>query len=94
MEKTFETEVLSRLAVIESKLDDYKEIKEKTEIAYNKSINNEEDIKINKQEIKAVSDRVKSIEEKPAKNWDTIVKTALSTLAGAIVGAIIALIFK
>lgn len=94
MEKTFETEVLSRLAVIESKLDDYKEIKEKTEIAYNKSINNEEDIKINKQEIKTVSDRVKAIEEKPAKKWDTIITTSLSTLAGAIVGAILTLIFK
>ena len=94
MEKTFETEVLSRLAVIESKLDDYKEIKEKSEIAYNKSINNEEDIKLNKQEIKAVSDRVKSIEEKPAKKWDTIITTSLSTIAGAIVGAILTLIFK
>ena len=29
MEKTFETEVLSRLAVIENKLDGYKETKRK-----------------------------------------------------------------
>lgn len=34
MEKTFETEVLTRLAVIESKIDDYKSVKEKTDSAY------------------------------------------------------------
>lgn len=94
MEKTFETEVLSRLAVIESKLDDYKNIKEKAEFAYNKSINNEEDIKTNKQEIKEVSERVKVIEEKPAKKWDNVIMTAIGTVVGGIVGAIITLIFK
>ena len=40
MEQKFETEVLTRLAVIESKLDDYKSIKDKTESAYNLSNNN------------------------------------------------------
>lgn len=45
MEKTFETEVLTRLAVIESKLDGYQNIKEKAEVAYNTSVQNKEDIK-------------------------------------------------
>lgn len=45
MEKTFETEVLTRLAVIESKLDGYQNIKEKAEVAYNTSAQNKEDIK-------------------------------------------------
>lgn len=45
MEKTFETEVLTRLAVIESKLDGYQNIKEKAEMAYNTSLQNKEDIK-------------------------------------------------
>ena len=40
MEKTFETEVLTRLAVIESKLDDYQNIKEKAEVAYTTSAQN------------------------------------------------------
>lgn len=44
MEK-FETEVLTRLAVIESKLDGYQNIKEKADIAYNTAIQNKEDIK-------------------------------------------------
>ena len=40
MENKFETEVLTRLAVIESKLDDYKPLKEKAEIAYTQSNDN------------------------------------------------------
>ena len=44
MEQKFETEVLTRLAVIESKLDDYKSIKDKSESAYNLSNNNKKEI--------------------------------------------------
>ena len=44
MEKDFETEVLTRLAVIESKLDDYKDIKDKAEKAYTISLDNEKEI--------------------------------------------------
>ena len=40
----FETEVLTRLAVIESKLDDYKSIKEKAEASYMLSASNKEEI--------------------------------------------------
>jgi uncharacterized pyridoxamine 5'-phosphate oxidase family protein len=45
MEKTFETEVLTRLTAIETKLDDYKGIKEKAEKAYTLSADNKEEIK-------------------------------------------------
>ncbi len=44
MEKNFETQVLTRLAVIESKIDDYNNIKEKCDEAYTKSKENEKDI--------------------------------------------------
>lgn len=44
MEKDFETQVLTRLAVIESKIDDYNSIKEKTDTAFNLSRENKEDI--------------------------------------------------
>lgn len=44
MEKSFETEVLTRLTAIETKLDDYKGIKEKAESSYNLSKSNKEDI--------------------------------------------------
>ena len=55
MEKGFETEVLSRLAVIESKLDDYNNIKQKTEEAYTKSKSNEKDIEEIQDKIKWLS---------------------------------------
>lgn len=45
MEQTFETEVLTRLAVIESKLDGYKEIKKVTYDNDARSKQNEQDIK-------------------------------------------------
>lgn len=51
----FETEVLTRLAVIESKIDDYKEIKEKSEVAYNLSKENEKDIEDLKEKHKWLS---------------------------------------
>lgn len=44
MEKTFETEVLTRLAVIESKLDGYKELKKITYENDARSRENTEDI--------------------------------------------------
>ena len=44
MEKTFETEVLTRLTAIETKLDDYKGIKEKAELSYTLSNNNAKEI--------------------------------------------------
>ena len=44
MEKDFETQVLTRLAVIESKIDDYNNIKEKCDVAFTKSKENEKDI--------------------------------------------------
>lgn len=44
MKDNFETEVLTRLAVIESKLDDYKEIKEKADKAYNLAMDNQKEI--------------------------------------------------
>ena len=44
MEEKFEIEVLTKIAVIESKIDDYKNIKEKSEEAYNLAKKNEEKI--------------------------------------------------
>lgn len=41
MEKGFEREVLDRLTKIETKLDDYNTMKEKTDDAHNLSIQNE-----------------------------------------------------
>ena len=45
MDKTFETEVITRLTVIETKLDNYQKVEEKSDVAYNTSMQNKEDIK-------------------------------------------------
>lgn len=44
MEQGFETEVLTRLTKIETKLDDYKSVKSKSDDAYNLSKENEKEI--------------------------------------------------
>ena len=55
MDKNFETQVLTRLAVIESKLDDYKSVREKTEESYNLSQENKQDITEINEKIKWIS---------------------------------------
>ena len=55
MEKTFETEVLRRLAVIENKLDGYKETKKTVYEADNRSKQNEQDIEELKDKFKWLS---------------------------------------
>ena len=43
-------------------------------------------IKTMQHDIKDVGDRIKAIEEKPAKRWDLIVTSAITTIVGVIVG--------
>lgn len=54
MERDFEKEVLERLTKIETKLDDYGNMREKTETAYSLSQNN-------KKEIDEINERIKWI---------------------------------
>ncbi len=70
MEKTFETEVLTRLAVIESKLDGYQNIKEKAEESYTIS-------KQNKEDIKNMQDNNKWL-------WRTVVGSILTSVIGLV----------
>lgn len=44
LDQDFQTQVLTRLAVIESKIDDYKKLQEKCNNSYTISINNRERI--------------------------------------------------
>lgn len=83
MEKTFETEVLTRLTAIETKLDDYKNYKEKCETAYNKAQKNEE-------EICTIKERLDELEKKPAKSWDNLKATVITGIATAILGFLLA----
>ena len=69
---------------------DIKEIKELTiavkEIAM--------ETKAMREDVNDMNDRLKEVENKPAKNWETIVKTAISTIVGALIGAGMVLILK
>ena len=53
--KEFQTEVLTRLTAIETKIDDYRTTKEQVNTALNKSIQNEKDIIEIKDKIKWIS---------------------------------------
>lgn len=70
MEKDFETQVLTRLAVIESKIDDYNNIKEKCEEAYTKT-------KANEKDINEINDKIKWITR-------TIAGTIIAGISGLI----------
>lgn len=54
-EKAFETEVLTRLTKIETKLDDYNNIRQKTEDAYTQSRENEKELEEIKDKIKWIT---------------------------------------
>lgn len=54
-EKSFETKVLERLAVIETKLDDYGNLRTKAEEAYSTSKENEKEIEEIKDKIKWIT---------------------------------------
>ena len=54
-EKDFETEVLTRLTKIETKLDDYNNMKQKTDDAFTRSKENEKEIEEIKDKIKWIS---------------------------------------
>ena len=70
MEKSFETEVLTRLAVIESKIDDHKTLKDKTDTALNKSESNEK--------------RLDEIEDNNKWTFRTSVGSIITSVAGII----------
>lgn len=67
----FKIEVITRLTKIEEKLDDYKNIKDKTEEAYNLSKKNEEDIK-------AIQDNTRWL-------WRTIASILIAGIISAII---------
>ncbi|MCI8346634.1 MAG: hypothetical protein HFJ12_01625 [Bacilli bacterium] len=77
MDNKFETEVLTRLAVIESKLDGYKEIKKITYL-------NEQKCNQNIDDINDLKSRVNDLEKKPTKRYDNVVAQIISFVVNAI----------
>lgn len=70
MHEKFELEVLTRLAVIESKIDDYKTIKERSQEAYNIATKN--------------SDTINRIEDRNKWLWRTAIGAFVTGIIGII----------
>lgn len=85
MEKSFETQVLTRLAVIESKLDDYKKIEDITYRAYNNTKENIKDINNLKEKITTLEKDVEGIKEQPRQRWFNLAGTIISVVVTAVV---------
>lgn len=89
-EDNFEIQVLTRLAVIESKLDDYKKIEDITYRAYNNAKENTKDINNIKDKITSLEKDVESIKEQPRQRWFNLVGNIISIVITAIVTFILA----
>ncbi len=50
--------------------------------------------KATREDVNDMNSRLKVVEEKPAKNWETIVKAVLTSIGSGLAGAGIALILK
>ena len=64
-EENFEVQVLTRLAVIESKLDEQKETKDTAYRAYNNAKENTKDINNLKEKVTGLEKEVESIKDQP-----------------------------
>lgn len=84
-ENDFEIQVLTRLAVIESKLDDYKKIEDTTYRAYNNSKENTKDINNLKEKVTSLEKDVEGIKDQPRQRWFNLIGNILSVVVTAIV---------
>lgn len=84
-ENDFEIQVLTRLAVIESKLDDYKKIEDTTYRAYNNSKENTKDINNLKEKVTSLEKDVEGIKDQSRQRWFNLIGNILSVVVTAIV---------
>lgn len=84
-EENFEVQVLTRLAVIESKLDEQKETKDTAYKAYNNSKENKKDISNLNEKVTSLEKEVEGIKDQPRQRWFDLIKTILSVVITAVV---------
>ena len=84
-EENFEVQVLTRLAVIESKLDEQKETKDTAYRAYNNAKENTKDINNLKEKVTGLEKEVESIKDQPRQRWFNLIGTILSVVITAVV---------
>lgn len=89
-EENFEIQVLTRLTVIETKLDDYKKIEDICYRAYNNSKENSKDITNLKEKVTSLEKDVEGIKEQPRQRWFNLLGTIISVVVTAIVTFILA----
>lgn len=78
------------MAVIESKLDDYKKIEDVAYRAYNNAKDNKKDIENMKSDISILQKKVEMIEEKPRQRWFNLLGTIISVVVTAVVTFVLA----
>lgn len=84
-EENFEVQVLTRLAVIESKLDEQKETKDTAYRAYNNAKENTKDINNLKEKVTGLEKEVEGIKDQPRQRWFSLIGTILSVVITAVV---------
>lgn len=84
-EQNFEVEVLTRLAVIESKLDKYSQIEDVTYRAYNNTKENSKDINYLKEKTTSLEKEVEALKDQPRQRWFNLIGTIVSVVVTAIV---------
>lgn len=84
-EQNFEVEVLTRLAVIESKLDKYSQIEDVTYRAYNNTKENSKDINYLKEKTTSLEKEVETLKDQPRQRWFNLIGTIVSVVVTAIV---------
>lgn len=86
----FQILVLQKLSSIETKLEDYQSYKDKTNEAHTLSEHNKEKIQKLEQDYNNLSTRISQLENKPAKNWNDMIKIIFSSVVSLIVGIVLA----
>lgn len=84
-EQNFEIEVLTRLAVIESKLDKYSQIEDITYRAYNNAKENTKDITYLKEKSTDLEKEIETLKDQPRQRWFNLIGTIVSVVVTAIV---------
>lgn len=84
-EQTFEVAVLTRLAVIESKLDKYSQIEDTAYRAYNNAKENTKDINYLKEKTTSLEKEVETLKDQPRQRWFNLIGTIVSVVVTAIV---------